>query len=389
MTANPVNRPALVIFLALLLLLSATSVRAQEEGEASYEEEDDGKLGKIYFEVGTWISQPAGLEYEPATISLTSDPFDTELIRMEQGTETRLRYRGGYKLRSNLGAIMLTWYSHEHEVNQRDTRPGQYVFGEIMAHPLYAGLNNDGRADGYEANARTVLRDFRIDFERTAFRSPRAVGTWFVGYRRIQHKRYFDVEYYSILNTIPPLIPPGPDPRPDLYPGTDTVTMDSLLTSRGFEGGMDFLIPVYKNDLLVEAGFLVAVLRGDLETTYRSTTQYYQLSAPPEPPVVLEPPYNFTTTADDVTQEQSQVGLKTSGRQTSSDITEVYLGMRWHAWRGLDVFGGFRQARYNDVGADLRPKNVTTDAGTNIQDVSEVDRSVTYEGFYVGVSYLF
>jgi len=388
MTANPLNKTVLVMLLLLLLTASSSARAQQEQGDDEYE--DEGKIGQIYLEVGVWIAQAAGLEYEPATISVTNDPFDTELVSTEHGTETRFRYRGGYELRSNLGAIVFTWFSHEEEVGQFESRPGQYVFGEVLAHPLYAGLDNDGLADGYEANARTVLRDFRIDFQRTAFRSPRVEGKWFVGYRRIQHKRYFDVDYFSILNTLPPLIPPAGDPRPDLLPGTDVVETESKLTSRGIEAGMDFLIPVLKNDVLIEAGFLIAILRGDLDTSYRSTTNVYVLRAPMQPPEVLQPPYlDFGANADDIQQEQSQVGLRTEGRQTSSDIQEAYLGIRWRAWRDLEVFGGFRSTRYNDVGVDLRPKNVSVGAGTNIQDVTEVDRSVTYEGFYGGVSYRF
>jgi len=385
MIVKPVNKSALV--LVLLLLAASIPLRAQDEAN---EYDDEGKIGKIFVEAGLWIAQAAGTEYEPVSFSETGSPFDTQLLTLDHGTESRFRYRAGYEFRSNLGAIVFTWYAHKEETLVADDRPGQYVFGEVLAHPLYAGLNNDGLADGYGATADTVLRDFRVDFSRAAFRSPRVEGHWFIGYRRIQHKRYIDAQYYSILNDLPPLIPPGPDPRPDLAPGADLVSMDSKLTARGLEGGMDFLFPVLKNDLVIEAGFVLAVLRGDLDSSYNSTTNYYQLNVPMQPPEVLSPPYlEFESDVDDITQEQNRVGLNVNGRQTSSDVLEAYLGFRWRAWRALEVFGGFRQARYSGVGVDLRPKLVAMGGGTNIEDVTEVDRSVTYEGFYGGVSFRF
>ena len=382
MKANSRTKRALALLLLLLALPPGTA--AQEE------DDDEGKLGQIYAEVGVWISQAAGLEYEPATVSNTVDPFDTLIVSTEHGTETRFRYRGGYELRSNLGALIFTWYSHEEEVDQGEVRPGQYVFGEIMAHPLFAGFNNDGLADGYQADARTVLRDFRLDFYRVAFSSPRVIGKWFAGYRRIQHKRFFDVDYFAVLNDLPALIPPLTDPRPDLIPIPDSVSTSSSFEGRGIEAGMDFLVPVLRNDVMLEAGFLLAVLRGDLDTQYRSTTSLYVLSLPNEQPEILGPPYlEFTQSVDFIDQLVNPIGLRSENRSTSSDVIDAYFGFRWKAWRDLEVFGGFRSTRYGDVAADLRPRNVVVLGGVNLEDVQEVDRSVTYEGFYGGVSYRF
>ena len=80
--------------------------------------------------------------------------------------------------------------------------------------------------------------------------------------------------------------------------------------------------------------------------------------------------------------------------------------MSWKALRWLDVFLGFRQSRYSDVGMDLRPKATTASPSAvtvtidddiisvspggqaiNLQDLTEIDRSVEYEGFYGGVEF--
>jgi hypothetical protein len=42
------------------------------------------------------------------------------------------------------------------------------------------------------------------------------------------------------------------------------------------------------------------------------------------------------------------------------------------------------------VAVELRPKvTSTSDGGVNLQDVTEVDRPVGYEGFYFGLAYRF
>ena len=74
---------------------------------------------------------------------------------------------------------------------------------------------------------------------------------------------------------------------------------------------------------------------------------------------------------------------------TTSLILETYLGVRWQVWSELELIGGFRNTRYTDVGVDLRPVVTSLSGGVNLQDVREVDRSVTYEGFYGAVAYRF
>ena len=51
---------------------------------------------------------------------------------------------------------------------------------------------------------------------------------------------------------------------------------------------------------------------------------------------------------------------------------------------------GYRSTYYGNVGVDLRPKVVaTTDAGQNLVDATETERSAEYDGFYFGAAYTF
>jgi hypothetical protein len=75
-------------------------------------------------------------------------------------------------------------------------------------------------------------------------------------------------------------------------------------------------------------------------------------------------------------------GIRSDGVSSTGAVLDVHLGLRWRAWRDLDVIGGFRSTRYENVGVELRPQVL-------MEVVTEADRSVTYEGFYGGVAYTF
>jgi hypothetical protein len=80
----------------------------------------------------------------------------------------------------------------------------------------------------------------------------------------------------------------------------------------------------------------------------------------------------------------------------SAQALESYLELRWKAWRGLELFGGFRISRYTGVGADIRPGVITVYRDPNtkvifatIADFIRQDHSVLYQGLYGGLSYKF
>jgi hypothetical protein len=84
-----------------------------------------------------------------------------------------------------------------------------------------------------------------------------------------------------------------------------------------------------------------------------------------------------------------EIALAADNLSATSTILEANIGLRGKIWRGLDVFFGLRSANYDNVGVDYRPKVLVLDINSNFQTVEETDRSVTYEGFYLGLSYQF
>ncbi len=63
-------------------------------------------------------------------------------------------------------------------------------------------------------------------------------------------------------------------------------------------------------------------------------------------------------------------------------MLETHLGFRWTMWKGLQLLGGFRNARFDGVGLDLQPGGAVT------QTDSE-EHSVGYEGYYVSLAYTY
>lgn len=370
----------------LLVTLILASVCPPAVGQDGEEAEEEG-FGELYAEIEAWVAQPAGLDYFPATELDLDDPFQTRLLMFPTGTEAEYRYRAGFELSGNRGGLILTWYAHQKMVDMTRSSPGNYIFGELLAHPYLAGYYNDGLGDGFTSGATTTLRDLRIDYYRTAFKNARAEAKWFVGWRRVSNQRLIEGRYFALIHDLPPLTVIN---RPSLLPGADTATIESDYEGRGVNAGMDFLMPLWKRKIALEGGFALTALRGKTDATYRSTTYAYLLHSGPDS-YVLSPPYDdaFENSLPSITQEEFEIGLIANNVPSSGSVLEGYVGVRWMAWRGLEVFGGFRSTRYDDLGVDLRPKTSSLYAGTNLQDLTENDRSATYEGFYGGLAYRF
>jgi hypothetical protein len=321
------------------------------------------------------------------------------------------------------------YYAHESEADLAVRDPGNFVFGELLALSVFPGVNNDAFADGLDSATRTTLRDWRIEYRRPAFRGALASSEWFIGWRRVDHKRFEEAVYLALAPDLPPLLTPplpefpggpvGPaEPRPDLAPIPDFAATDSHFEGRGPTVGLDLDFPLWKDKLLFEGGASFAILRGDIDTRYRALTSVYALDAGGTV-FVLDPPYdeifqgvidaqgNFGcdpsmvpcfALLDAVFQTVARTGIDAQNLDTTAQVLEGKLGFRWRALKWFEVFGGFKATRYDDVGLTVRPQNIQTiELDTlpneqiptflvNVGDVQEIDRSATYEGFFAGVS---
>ena len=101
-----------------------------------------------------------------------------------------------------------------------------------------------------------------------------------------------------------------------------------------------------------------------------------------------------------VFQVAAPVEVEALSVSSTSDVYDVHLGFRWRALKWLEPFAGLRQTHYSHVGLDLRPTAVSLTEGPNgvefqlsgvqnihVDAVAQIRKSVTYEGFYFGVTF--
>ncbi len=400
----------------LVLSLGAAAPRAQEGSDEAAEEDT---RGQIFVEIASWVAKPNGLGFQPATRVDPASPFGTEVLGFDYRTKNELRYRAGYSFGAP-GSIVATWYGHSTEYLRSEATPGTFGFGEIQAHPLFAGFANDGLADGFTAEADASLRDLRLDFYRPLARSARLHADWFAGLRRVQFNRGMRVSYPALVPELPPLGAPlcGVDgvACPDLRPPDDTALTGSKFTGRGVDAGIDVVLPFWDGKIRFEAGFAVAALLADLDAEYASTTSFYTYELPTTQEVVILDPTDYNDAFGgytlgpggiivpnftDVTTQTYQIGLMRENVSGTSFVIDGYLGVRSAVWRSLEIFLGYRNSYYSDIALELKPVVVTTATsitldqddltvqGINVQNVQESTRSATFEGIFAGIAYRF
>jgi len=416
--------PCLVL---ALIALAPTDARAQEEAPVEDKPaESGGRLGSFHVAVETWVAQPAGLQYVPASQADPSNPFATRLLESDHRTHDELRYRLMWTLPKAAGELSLTYYAHNDEAALDGADPGNFVFAELLAPSLFAGVNNDGMADAFESVNQTDLRDWHVDFTRPAFQTTFMRGTWSVGWRRVRHDREQAAAYFATLPGLPALLPPLCDNCPNLDPDPDIAVSSSTFEGRGPRVGADLTFPLWRDKLSLEGGASLSVLRGSTSASYQALTQAYLFAEDPDSLIFLAPPYDLfgwyyndvanvlcpvinydtsidtlcdaagdslTAAASKVSKREAILGLQGQSVSTSADVLEGHIGFRWKALPWLEVTGGFRSTRYTNVGTELRaaPELDGATLGSSGQilltpgTVSREERSATYEGLYAGV----
>lgn len=365
-------RQAICVLILSLLVLPAW---AQEDESGG----DDEGWGKLLFEYGVWIAQPTGTTAAVTTIDAGPDPFSTTIIGLEPGTDSEDYTRVGAEFGRNVGRVTFTWYAHRGVAERHFREPGNFIFGELLAYPAFAGYANDGYADAVDAVSSRALRDQKLEFSRVAFSNSRLAGRWVAGIRRVSFDQQIEATYHALVPDLPPVAPTLPA---ELLPVADTAELNSRFDGRGLSGGMEFRAPIAGEKFVIEAAINVAVLVGDVDSSYRSVNHAYVVGSD-----IQDAPYTDFT---DASQIALGYGIQGDSRATTSEVLEVSLGGRWTPLAFMDVFLGFRAVHYGNIALELRSNNIAVVGSTvNLLDADETPRAVSYEGFYAGVGFRF
>jgi len=380
------------VILALVVPAFAQDETA-DEPKASIE-----GLGRIIAEVSGWISQPGGADVAIALRQPSDTSLGAALETIPTGTDTGLRYRGGYEFRDNIGTFVLTWYSVATELQQTVLTPSTFQFSEILTVPLYPGVFDDGLADGYASTATLKTRDLRLDYYRDFVSTPRVDARWFVGYRRVNHIRTGQTEYYSLVPNLPPILDPLGSPRQDLVPGVDFALTESNLSARGVEAGIEVELPVWRKRVWVDAGLSVSAMRGRLSTSYSSRTHVYTFRGDLAPGVSPYVDPNDPDAFEDserlagIRQEAVDVSVRSRNEGTDMAVIDASLGFRWQVWKSIQVLGGYRATHYQGAAQDIAPAAVAANGDLTrftVQGIERREHSLTLEGYYLGVAWGF
>lgn len=403
--------------IAVCLVSAPAMLFAQEESPV---EETGNRLGNVYFSAGFWVSQPVGTEFSPAATSSgstdsTGATAGLTNLDIGHGTEADGAFEFEYVLPATYGTLSFGINKLEHESDLNMLTPSVYQFHEALAIDEFAGLRNDGLADGFFSVANTRLREWKLNYTRPAFETPRIKGEWSVGWRRVKHHRDMAAEYFNLVTGLPPLLPPLCDPCSEglllaLTPRSDSAEVISNFEGRGISVGIDLELPLWKNKIVLEGGASVSALRGDTKASYTSTNHYFTIDDNPgrvlcadagscdedyalfgeTEPVGMSG--NTIAVFNRIDQRDATASSNLEGVSQDSFVVDTHVGFRWRTpYRRLEVFGGFKQSRYDDVAIDIRPEVVVTEidddgvASVAVTGIERDSKSVTYEGFFAGV----
>jgi len=356
------------------------------------------RWGGITIAVDVWGPE---LSNHDDAVAIFNDPalVSTRVIEMPADAKTREHWKAWYHLPKDMGSIRIEYDSMRHEGVAEVLDPGNFAYGELLAFPLFAGLQDDGLADGFAAESLVKTREFRIEYERVAIDTPKVRGSFHFGYRTMDNARSREATYYALLPAFPPFLPPIFDetfnPTP-LFPIPDHTQMTSDFTGSGLGGGFDIEYKLFPR-VSLKGSLSAGVLRGHIDTRYQASTTTYFFNDPDQG--------IFNLTFDDVLfllsfgQDAAEAifqdgGTITAGLRNRSRLAyelDVSMAVEFKIWRSLNASAGLRELAYIDVASDVTPGTpvIQPNGNINFQTVNEVDKSVGYEGFFFGLSYRF
>jgi hypothetical protein len=354
------------------------------------------RWGGLTISVEAWGPE---LTNQDLDVAILNDGIDTRVLEMPTEASTRQHYKVWYHLPDNTGSIRFEYDSMRDEGDIEILDPGNFVYGELLAFPLLAGLNDDGLADGLRAVSETKTREFRVEYEQIVFDTPRTTGSFHGGYRTVDHARSLQATYFALLPSFPPLLPPNfpPDFNPTfLFPLPDTGRTTSDYSGSGLGAGFDVEFKLHPR-VSLWGSLSIGALRGKIDTRYESTVSAYFIRPEDGDPFLatFEQVQAAVAQGEDgarsVFQGVDTVFVAFRNRSRMTWELDLSFGAEFKIWRSLSGTVGLRELVYGDVAADVTRGNpVLSPTGTiNFQSVNEENRSVGYEGYFVGLAYRF
>ncbi len=369
-----------IISLNLLILLFLLPIYAQE-GEEAEEIEETMERGEFFVSVEDWFVLPGNTDYQIATI-LPTDAFvqESPIISMPFSYETSLRYRIGWKFKDNLGSIALVYWGFNTDEQIKRTDPGNFIFTENLAFPLYAGAYDDGLSDGVRGDYDLKARSLAVLFSREFAHRERVQASWRIGIRKVGCKVSTYVEYLSLL---PTLIAPFPSSA--LVPESDKIRELSDFEALGLETGATFFFPIVER-VSFGGNVGISLMRGNADAEYISTNHYYT-DIDRNYFRAKDRPFN-----DDDIQWLSTIYVNAREENSVVQVLDADLRVKWNVWNGFDLTVGYALSYWS--GAILREEVLLAEPSPQSsisQDYSQFARpqrqDISFEGAYLRVTY--
>lgn len=361
-----------IIFLNIIIALFLLPLYA-EEGE---EIEEANERGEFFIDVEDWFVKPANADYQIATI-IPSAPFikQSSVISIPFTTESSFKFRMGWKFKDNLGSIALVYWGFSNKNQIVRTDPGNFVFTENLTFPLFAGVYDDGLADGVRGDFNIRATSLSFLFIREFSQMKRVHAEWRLGIRKIGFKQKSFVEYYAL---VPTLIDPFPPEQ--FIPQNDHIREQSDFQAKGIEVGTTLDFRIAKR-VSFGGGVGISFLLGDSEANYASTNYLYMDSDG-----YYYRPQDASFSDNDI-QLSSTVMATANESDSIIQIIDADLNVKWNIWRGLDFTVGYAVSYWSGVLLREQVMLAETSFLFYSQFAKPTRQDIAFQGAYLRLGY--
>ncbi len=355
------------IVLSIFILLFPFCALSQEEGK-----QEHGR-GQFFFSIEDWYQSISNIDYEIST-KYSSTGVDNTNIYLPSSNGDSAHYRLAWMFDGDLGTIEFSYYGFSNKDKIIQTDVGNFVYAQNLSFPLYAGVYDDGMSDGITNTSHFAVRSTSLLYSRALPKNERMNLHWKIGARKVSYRHVFYTEYLTLAPVL--LNPFVPD---ELMPKNDTLSESSSLEARGVETGASIVFPIADRfSIGGDLGF--SLLAGRSNTQYMAQNYYYTSGGG-----------YFNLRDQAITENDSQEVFTISSHSDNVDthiqILEANLKVNWNIWRTLDLTVGYALSLWNGA---LTREQVTPSPSSEFDyyPKSQLQRSdITFEGFFVALSY--